>query len=126
LLITAGRYLVLAGFWGFWRDRAHPQFSFQPIRGLDAGLFFQRPWKVTSKRQQANHGHDQLDCYGRILYLTLELPKQIVNNALDGAAFSINVLWLGHLDQLSLLLLLCGLTFCDHSEPGLINHPERI
>lgn len=43
-----------------------------------------------------------------ILYLTLELPKQIVNNALDSDRFPIVVLG-RDLDQVVFLILLCGL-----------------
>jgi len=43
-----------------------------------------------------------------ILYLTLELPKQIVNNALDSDRFPIAVLG-RDLDQVVFLMLLCGL-----------------
>lgn len=43
-----------------------------------------------------------------ILYATLELPKLIVNNALDSNRFPVSFLgW--EFDQVSLLLLLCGL-----------------
>jgi len=43
-----------------------------------------------------------------ILYLTLELPKQIVNNALDSGRFPIAILG-QDLDQVVFLMLLCGL-----------------
>ncbi|MEH6674945.1 MAG: ABC transporter transmembrane domain-containing protein [Sulfitobacter sp.] len=105
LLITAGGYLVLRGLLGFWRRQSAPAIQFQPIRGLDAGLF--ASVLRYSKRQQAIMVMISLIAMP-ILYLTLELPKQIVNNALDGPRFPINVYgW--DMDQLSLLLLLCGL-----------------
>ena len=43
-----------------------------------------------------------------ILYLTLELPKQIVNNALDSERFPVE--FLGRdVDQVTFLMLLSGL-----------------
>lgn len=43
-----------------------------------------------------------------ILYLTLELPKQIVNNALDSDRFPVRF-WDYEFDQVAFLLVLCGL-----------------
>ena len=105
LLIAIGTYFALRGIPKLWRRRratkAHPE----PIRGLDSSLF--STVLRYSRKQQALMIMLSLIAMP-ILYLTLELPKQIVNNALESDRFPI-VLLGQNVDQLVFLMLLCGL-----------------
>jgi ABC-type multidrug transport system fused ATPase/permease subunit len=105
LLAGVGAYLAVHFIFKFWRFRrlAKPQPA--RIRGLDAGLF--STVLRYSKRQQALMILLSLIAMP-ILYVTLELPKQIVNNALDPDRFPLS--YAGYeLDQVTLLMILCGL-----------------
>jgi len=105
LLITVGSYLAIRGILKLWKDRSTPEFHPEPIRGLERSLF--STVLRYSRRQQALMILVSLIAMP-ILYLTLELPKQIVNNALDSDRFPIVVLG-RDLDQVVFLILLCGL-----------------
>ncbi|MCV3273182.1 MULTISPECIES: ABC transporter transmembrane domain-containing protein [Roseobacter] len=75
------------------------------IRGLDPRLF--NAVLRHSRKQQALMIMLSLIAMP-ILYLTLELPKQIVNNALDSDRFPVRF-WDYEFDQVAFLLVLCGL-----------------
>ncbi len=105
LLIGVGTYLISCGVLKLWRQERAPSLQPQPIRGLDASLF--STVLRYSRKQQALMIVVSLIAMP-ILYLTLELPKQIVNNALDSDRFPIAVLG-RDLDQVVFLMLLCGL-----------------
>ena len=105
LLITVGSYLAIRGILKLWKDRSTPEFHPDPIRGLERSLF--STVLRYSRRQQALMILVSLIAMP-ILYLTLELPTQIVNNALDSDRFPIVVLG-RDLDQVVFLILLCGL-----------------
>ncbi|AEI96493.1 ABC transporter transmembrane domain-containing protein [Roseobacter litoralis] len=75
------------------------------IRGLDPRLF--NAVLRHSRKQQALMITLSLIAMP-ILYLTLELPKQIVNNALDSDRFPVRF-WDYEFDQVAFLLVLCGL-----------------
>lgn len=106
LLTGVGAYLIIFSILKLWRRRKklvkpRPQY----IRGLDAGLF--SSVLRHSRKQQALMIMLSLIAMP-ILYLTLELPKQIVNNALDSDRFPISILG-RDFDQVTFLMILCGL-----------------
>lgn len=105
LLIAVGSYFALRGILKLWKRRRPTKFHPEPIRGLDSSLF--STVLRYSRKQQALMIMLSLIAMP-ILYLTLELPKQIVNNALDSDRFPIVVLG-QDVDQLVFLMLLCGL-----------------
>lgn len=105
LLITVSSYLAIRGILKLWKDRSTPEFHPEPIRGLERSLF--STVLRYSRRQQALMILVSLIAMP-ILYLTLELPKQIVNNALDSGRFPIAILG-QEFDQVAFLMLLCGL-----------------
>jgi ABC-type multidrug transport system fused ATPase/permease subunit len=105
LLISVGSYLAIRGVLKLWRHLRTPAFHQEPIRGLERSLF--STVLRYSRRQQALMIVVSLIAMP-ILYLTLELPKQIVNNALDSDRFPVVVLG-QDLDQVGFLILLCGL-----------------
>ncbi|KIN66162.1 ABC transporter, permease protein [Sulfitobacter noctilucicola] len=105
LLILVGTYFALRGILKLWRRRRGTKVHPEPIRGLDSSLF--SSVLRYSKKQQALMIMLSLIAMP-ILYLTLELPKQIVNNALDSDRFPVVVLG-QNVDQLVFLMLLCGL-----------------
>lgn len=105
LLITVSSYLAIRGILKLWKDRSTPEFHPEPIRGLERSLF--STVLRYSRRQQALMILVSLIAMP-ILYLTLELPKQIVNNALDSGRFPIAILG-QEFDQVVFLILLCGL-----------------
>ena len=105
LLISVGLYLAIRGFLKLWKHRSTPAFHPEPIRGLEKSLF--NTVLRYSRRQQALMILVSLISMP-ILYLTLELPKQIVNNALDFGRFPVAVLG-RDVDQVVFLMLLCGL-----------------
>jgi ABC-type multidrug transport system fused ATPase/permease subunit len=105
LLITVSSYLAIRGILKLWKDRSTPEFHPEPIRGLERSLF--STVLRYSRRQQALMILVSLIAMP-ILYLTLELPKQIVNNALDSGRFPIVILG-QEFDQVAFLMLLCGL-----------------
>jgi len=105
LLITVGSYLAIRGILKLWKYRSTPALHTEPIRGLEKSLF--RTVLRYSRSQQALMILVSLIAMP-ILYLTLELPKQIVNNALDSGRFPIAILG-QDLDQVVFLMLLCGL-----------------
>ncbi len=79
--------------------------GFASIRGLDAGLF-SSVLRHTKKQQTLMIMLSLIAL--PILYLTLELPKQIVNNALDSGRFPLDRLGY-EFDQVAFLMALCGL-----------------
>lgn len=87
----------------------------QPIRGLEYSLF--NTVLRYSKKQQALMIMMSLISMP-ILYLTLELPKQIVNNALDADRFPIEFVGY-YFDQVTLLMMLSGLYLLAISVNGL-------
>lgn len=105
LLITVGSYLAIRGILKLWKYRSTPALHTEPIRGLEKSLF--KTVLRYSRSQQALMILVSLIAMP-ILYLTLELPKQIVNNALDSGRFPIAILG-QDLDQVVFLMLLCGL-----------------
>jgi ABC-type multidrug transport system fused ATPase/permease subunit len=105
LLIGVCAYLIVLGFLKFWRRTKLAKPRKEQIRGLDSSLF--SSVLRHSKKQQALMIMLSLIAMP-ILYLTLELPKQIVNNALNSDRFPID--FLGYeFDQVTFLLILCGL-----------------
>ena len=105
LLISVGSYLAIRGILKLWKYRSTPAIHPEPIRGLEGSLF--STVLRYSRRQQALMIVVSLIAMP-ILYLTLELPKQIVNNALDSGRFPVAVLG-RDVDQVVFLMLLCGL-----------------
>ena len=103
-LIVVGTYGVISGSLKFWRRTRLKQPCTEAIRGLDNSLF--SSILRHSRRQQVQMVGLSLLALP-ILYLTLELPKQIVNNALHSDRFPI-VIFDWSVDQVTFLLLLCG------------------
>ncbi|WP_282063612.1 ABC transporter transmembrane domain-containing protein [Roseobacter litoralis] len=104
LLIGVASYLIIRLALEIWR---RPKLTNSPqewIRGLDSSLF--RSVLRHSRKQQALMIVLSLIAMP-ILYLTLELPKQIVNNALDSDRFPVEFLSY-QFDQVAFLLMLCG------------------
>ncbi|MFD2738023.1 ABC transporter ATP-binding protein [Sulfitobacter aestuarii] len=103
MLVGALIYLVLR--WGLaYRSRPPRGPEVQaPIRGLDPSLV--RMVLRHSRHRQALTILLSLLAMP-ILYVTLELPKQIVNNALEAERFPVAILGF-QLDQVALLALLC-------------------
>lgn len=98
------------------RDKVfEKQLQSQPIRGLEHSLF--KTVLRYSKKQQALMIMMSLISMP-ILYLTLELPKQIVNNALDADRFPIEFFGY-YFDQVTLLMVLSGLYLLAISINGL-------
>ncbi len=105
LLTGVLAYLIAQGFTRFWFREKSVKPRLESIRGLDPGLF--SSVLRHSKKQQALMIVMSLIAMP-ILYATLELPKQIVNNALNSDRFP--VAFLGYeFDQVAFLLILCGL-----------------
>ena len=115
LLISVVLYLILRGALKFWRRQGIPAPRSVPIRGLDVGLL--KSVLRYTRRQQALMIMLSLIAMP-ILYLTLELPKQIVNNALNSDSFPVEVLGQS-VDQVIFLMLLCGLYLLAISLNGL-------
>ncbi|MFT5796992.1 MAG: ABC-type multidrug transport system fused ATPase/permease subunit [Candidatus Azotimanducaceae bacterium] len=105
LLVSVGTYLTMRGMLNFWRRESVISPPLDAIRGLDTGLF--SSVLRYSKKQQALMILLSLIALP-ILYLTLELPKQIVNNALNSERFPIDVFG-RDVDQVTYLMLLSGL-----------------
>lgn len=105
LLTGVGAYLIIRGFLKFWRRQKPIRPRAAHIRGLDSSLF--SSVLRYSRKQQALMIILSLIALP-ILYLTLELPKQIVNNALDSERFPIDVLG-RDVDQVTFLMLLSSL-----------------
>lgn len=104
LLAGVSAFLVINGCLKFWRREKPIKSRQEPIRGLDASLF--GSVLRYTKKQQALMIVLSLTALP-ILYLTLELPKQIVNNALDSDRFPIS--YFGYeFDQVTFLMLLSG------------------
>jgi ABC-type multidrug transport system fused ATPase/permease subunit len=105
LLTGVFAYLIAQGVTKFWFHEKSAKPRLEKIRGLDPGLF--SSVLRHSKKQQALMIVMSLIAMP-ILYATLELPKQIVNNALNSDRFP--VAFLGYeFDQVAFLLILCGL-----------------
>lgn len=105
LLIIVGSYLAIRGVLQLWKRRHTSRFHPEPIRGLQRSLF--STVLRYSRRQQVLMIMFSLIALP-ILYMTLELPKQIVNNALDSSRFPVVVLG-QDVDQVIFLVLLCSL-----------------
>lgn len=104
LLVAVVSYLTLRFVFKHWRRPRKVEPQKEWIRGLDPRLF--SSVLRHSRKQQALMIALSLVAMP-ILYLTLELPKQIVNNALDSDRFPVR-LWDYELDQVAFLLVLCG------------------
>ncbi len=103
MLCAAVLYLAARGMlWLKSRQEKTPGIA-SSVRGLDPSLF--RAVLRHSRRQQAVIILLSILAMP-ILYITLELPKQIVNNALEAERFPVSVLGF-ELDQVALLLALC-------------------
>lgn len=105
LLIGVGGYLIVRSFLKFWRHQKLAKPQFERIRGLHPSLF--SSVLRYSKKQQALMIILSLVSMP-ILYLTLELPKQIVNNALDSDRFPVAPFGY-EFDQVTFLMVLSGL-----------------
>jgi ABC-type multidrug transport system fused ATPase/permease subunit len=105
VLVSVGTYMIGRGLLIFWRRQSIVSLPPASIRGLDISLF--GSVLRYSKKQQVLMILLSLIALP-ILYLTLELPKQIVNNALDSERFPVE--FLGRdVDQVTFLMLLSGL-----------------
>ncbi len=104
-LIGVSTYLVTQSILKYWRRLRLVEPRPVSIRGLDASLF--SSVLRYSRKQQTFMILLSLIALP-ILYLTLELPKQIVNNALNSDRFPIDVLGYD-VDQVAFLMLFCGL-----------------
>ena len=105
LLVSVGTYLIVRGLLNFWNRQRVVSPKINPIRGLDTGLLCSV--LRYSRKQQTLMILLSLIALP-ILYLTLELPKQIVNNALNSERFPIDVFG-RDVDQVTYLMLLSGL-----------------
>jgi ABC-type multidrug transport system fused ATPase/permease subunit len=105
LLVGVGTYLIVRGLRNFWNRQRVVSPQINPIRGLDTGLL--SSVLRYSRKQQTLMILLSLIALP-ILYLTLELPKQIVNNALNSERFPIDVFG-RDVDQVTYLMLLSGL-----------------
>jgi ABC-type multidrug transport system fused ATPase/permease subunit len=105
LLVSVGTYLIVRGLLNFWRRQSVVSSPLGSIRGLDTGLF--SSVLRYSKKQQVLMILLSLIALP-ILYLTLELPKQIVNNALNSERFPVDVFG-RDVDQVTFLMFLSGL-----------------
>lgn len=105
MLVSVGCYFAISGLLRVWRQRRRVRPIPQALRGLDASLF--TSVLRHSRRQQALMILLSLTAMP-ILYFTLELPKKIVNNALESDRFPIA--YLGYdIGQVAFLMVLCGL-----------------
>lgn len=105
LLISISVFLVIRAAMRLWRRWQAVAPREEVIRGLDTRLFYSV--LQYSRRSQAVMTLLSLAAMP-ILYLNLELPKQIVNNALDSARFPVTISgW--EFEQVHFLTLLCGL-----------------
>lgn len=105
LLTGVAGYLIVHGVLKFWRRQKRVQPRPEFIRGLDTSLL--GSVLRHARKQQAFMILLSLIAMP-ILYLTLELPKQIVNNALNSDRFPVDVLG-RDVDQVTFLMILCGL-----------------
>ncbi|MBB3995522.1 hypothetical protein GGR95_003178 [Sulfitobacter undariae] len=114
-------YLIVGTLkvWSFDRlFHRHPE----PLRGLEASLF-----KTVLKYSRKQQGQMILLSLLTlpILYLTLELPKQIVNNALDDGRFPIEMLGYSF-SQVTLLMMLSGLYLLAISLNGITKYTLNV
>ncbi len=105
LLTAVSGYLIVRFTLKRWRHPRVVKPQKEWIRGLDPRLFSSVLRR--SRKQQALMITLSLVAMP-ILYLTLELPKQIVNNALDSDRFPVRYRDY-EFDQVAFLLVLCGL-----------------
>lgn len=98
-------YLIVSAAQRFWERRHLVEPVQRSVRGLDQSLI--STILRYSARQQVLMIALSLSVMP-ILYVTLELPKQIVNNALNSDSFPADYLGLS-LTQVEFLFLLCGL-----------------
>ncbi len=105
VLVTAVAIYLIATFTVRRRKRSRTDADpFSSVRGLYPNL--SRSVLRYTRRQQAMLTTLSLVAMP-ILYASLELPKQIVNNALNSSHFPIKIMGLSF-DQVDFLLLLCG------------------
>ena len=105
LLTGVGVYLIINSVLKYSRRQKPVEPQQERIRGLNSSLF-QSVLRYSRKQQVLMIVLSLVAM--PILYVTLELPKQIVNNALNSDRFPINVLGY-EFDQVAFLLILCGL-----------------
>jgi hypothetical protein len=88
MLIAVAVYYGMRGVIKIWARGSSVERPPQPLRGLEANLF-----KTVLKYSRKQQGLMILLSLLAmpILYLTLELPKQIVNNALDADRFPLDI-----------------------------------
>ncbi|WP_237065878.1 ABC transporter ATP-binding protein [Loktanella sp. M215] len=98
-------YFLILAVVRIWRRRGTTGPSRQHVRGLDPSLVV-TVLRYSRLQQAAMIGLSLLSM--PILYVTLELPKKIVNNALNSSNFPANFMGLP-LNQVEFLLMLCGL-----------------
>jgi ABC-type multidrug transport system fused ATPase/permease subunit len=98
-------YFAMNGAIRLWRRQGSVGICRQPLRGFEGSLF--KTVLRYSRNQQALMILLSLLAMP-ILYLTLELPKQIVNNALDADRFPLEI-YGNAVDQVTLLMILSGL-----------------
>ncbi|MGJ5619093.1 ABC transporter ATP-binding protein [Sulfitobacter sp. MF3-043] len=98
-------YLLIVGALRYFRRTRAVNAGCASIRGLDAGLFS----SVLRYSKKLQGLMIMLSLMAMpILYLTLELPKQIVNNALDSGRFPFDLFGY-EIDQVAFLMILSGL-----------------
>lgn len=115
MLVAVAVYILTHCALKLWRREKSVNSQPKPMRGLEASLF--RTVLRYSRRQQVLMILLSLLAMP-ILYLTLELPKQIVNNALNADRFPLEV-WGYAFDQVTLLMILSGLYLLAISLNGL-------
>lgn len=115
MLVSVVVYLIIIGILRrlSWKKAYVPEP--QTVRGLDASLF--KTVLQYTRKQQVLMILLSLVAMP-ILYVTLELPKQIVNNALNAERFPLEFFGYGF-DQVTLLMVLSGLYLMAISLNGL-------
>lgn len=115
MLIAVAVYYGMRGAITLWARRSSVELHQHPLRGLEASLF-----KTVLKYSRKQQGPMILLSLLAmpILYLTLELPKQIVNNALDADRFPLEIYGYAF-DQVALLMILSSLYLLAISLNGL-------
>ena len=109
-------WVIRRSYAAFQKHGSRPKKAPKPtVLGMDANIF-QYIFRF-SKRQQIVLVFASLMAMP-ILYVTLELPKQIINNALDPQQFPKTVLSM-EFTQIELLVTLCGLYLLAISTNGL-------
>jgi ABC-type multidrug transport system fused ATPase/permease subunit len=115
MLVSVFVYLIITGILGRLSRKNVYVPQPQIVRGLDASLF-KSVLQYTRKQQVLMTSLSLVAM--PILYVTLELPKQIVNNALNAERFPLEFFGYGF-DQVTLLMVLSGLYLMAISLNGL-------